>query len=38
MPKISVYELDHLEDEVTFKKVRSKKNKLTKKHPEKKKH
>jgi len=40
MPKVSVYELEHLEDESSFEKVRSKKSKQVKeaKYPEKKKH
>lgn len=40
MPKVSLYELEHEEDEVTFEKVRSKKSKQPKeaKYPEKKKH
>lgn len=40
MPKVSSYELEHMEDEVTFEKVRSKKHKQVKevKHPEKKNH
>ena len=37
MPKVSLYELEHEEDEVTFEKVRSKKSKQPKeaKYPEK---
>ena len=40
MPKISLYELDHLSDESNFEKVRKKKSKQVKeqKYPEKKKH
>ena len=38
MPKVSLYELEHEEDEVTFEKVRRKKSKQPKeaKYPEKK--
>lgn len=40
MPKISLDELEHMEDEVSFEKVHSKKGKIAKqsKYPEKKKH
>ena len=40
MPKVSLYELEHMSDETNFEKVRSKKRKQTKetKHPEKKNH
>lgn len=39
MPKVSLYELEHMSDEATFEKVRSKKkNKPQKEHSEKKNH
>lgn len=40
MPKISLDELEHMEDEVSFEKVHNKKGKIAKqsKYPEKKKH